>query len=184
MNKLTKDQIQKIFLSSLLMAGLIYCYFVFLIGPLNASQERAKKEIADLDAKIAASSKRLGRMRSSEEQARLSSNVLDQVNAMIPAGEPIAWFPPRMRAFFDRQGIKETTTRLDRREKLSEELGDFALCYWTIELPAVEFTPFGIALAGLENEEPLLEITRVAITTTLENPEKQHISLGATTVLH
>ena len=104
---------------------------------------------------------------------------------MIPGGEPIAWFPPRMRAFFDRQGIKETATRLERRDKLGEpDLSDFAACYWSIDLPSADFTPLGIALAGLENEEPLMEITRLSITTSLDSPETQHIALSAVTILH
>lgn len=185
MKKLSKDQIQKIVLSSLLMIGLIYCYFQFLIFPLNAADARARKEIADLDTKMGTSGKRLTKLKTIDEQARSSSDVLAQVNSMIPGGEPIAWFPPRMRAFFDRQGIKDVVTRLEKKDKLSEpELSDFASCGWAIDLPAVDFVPLGIALAGLENEEPLLEITRLQISTTLEKPEVQRVSMSVTTILH
>ena len=185
MKKLTKDQIQKIALSSLLMVGLIYCYFQFLIFPLNAADVNARREIADLDTKMGTSGKRLSKLKSIDEQARSSSDVLAQVNSMIPTGEPIAWFPPRMRAFFERQGIKDVVTRLERKDKMPEpELSDFSGCGWNIELPGVDFVPLGIALAGLENEEPLLEITRLQIGTTLENPEAQRVSMSVNTILH
>jgi hypothetical protein len=185
MKKLTKDQIQKIALSSLLMIGLIYCYFQFLIFPLNRSDTAARAALADLDTKMGTSGKRLTKLKNIDEQARSSSDVLAQVNAMIPSGEPIAWFPPRMRAFFDRQGIKDAVTRLERKEKLAEpELSDFSACGWNIELPGVDFVPLGIALAGLENEEPLLEITRLQVSTTLDNPEAQRVSMSVNTILH
>ena len=185
MKKFSKDQIQKIVLSTLLMAALIYGYFQFLIFPLNTADQNARKEIADLNTKIAVSSKRLAKLRSSDEQARSASDVWATVNSMIPSGEPIAWFPPRMRAFFDRQGIKESVTRLERRDKLPEpELNEFAACNWSIELPGVDFVPLGIAIAGLENEEPLLEITRLQISTALETPETQRISMNVSTIMH
>ena len=49
MKKLTKDQLQKIILSSLMMVGLIYCYFTFLIAGLNKGDDGANAGIADLD---------------------------------------------------------------------------------------------------------------------------------------
>ena len=33
--KFNKDQIQKMVLSTILMVGLVYCYFTFLIDPLG-----------------------------------------------------------------------------------------------------------------------------------------------------
>lgn len=185
MKKLTKDQIQKMFLSALLLIGLIYCYFQFLIFPMNRADLNARTALDELDAKMTASSKRLTKLRSIDEQARTSSDVLAQVNSMIPGGEPIAWFPPRMRAFFERQGIKDVVTRLERKEKMIEpELSDFAACSWNIELPGVDFVPLGIAIAGLENEEPLLEITRLQINTALETPEVLRVSMSVNTILH
>ncbi len=185
MKKLTKDQIQKMLLSALLMVGLIYCYFQFLIIPMNTADLNARNQLAEIETKMGTSGKRLTKLRSIDEQARSASDVLAQVNSMIPSGEPIAWFPPRMRAFFDRQGIKDAITRLERKEKMTEpELSDFSLSSWNIELPSVDFVPLGIALAGLENEEPLLEITRLQISTILEAPEQQRVSMTVSTILH
>ena len=44
-------------------------------------------------------------------------------------------------------------------------------------------TQLGITLAGLENEEKLLEIQRLQITTVADSPEKQHVGLAVVTLL-
>ena len=41
-----------------------------------------------------------------QEQAHAAEETLAQVNDMIPEGAPIAWFPPRIHAFFDRHNLK------------------------------------------------------------------------------
>ena len=58
---------------------------------------------------------------------------------------------------------------------------NFRSADWTIDVPQAGITPLGIALAGLENEEKLLEITRLQITTLADSPEKQHVSMNVTT---
>lgn len=184
--KFTKDQIQKMFLSGLLMLALLYSYAQFLIGPLNRGERAAKAALTDLDAKIATSGTRLKRIKALEEQSRAAGETLAHVNTLIPEGEPIAWFPPRMRAFFERQGLKDIAIKLDRKEKTVEpELAaTFNSFNWTVDLPTVGFTPLGIALAGLENEEQLLEIQRLQINTQPTNPEFQRVSLGIIALLH
>ena len=54
---------------------------------------------------------------------------------------------------------------------------------WSIDLPQAGVVPLGIALAGLENEEKLLEITHLQISTLADSPEKQHVSMNVTTLL-
>ena len=98
MNKLSKDQIQKIFLSSLLMVGLIYCYFTFLIEPLGKSVTDAATHTEELNGKLAKARSEVLRSKSVEEQARAATETMAQANDMIPEGAPIAWFPPRMTA--------------------------------------------------------------------------------------
>ena len=50
--KLNKDQIQKIFLSTLGFIALIYCYFTFFLGPLNKSRVTMIQTIGDLQTKL------------------------------------------------------------------------------------------------------------------------------------
>lgn len=184
--KLSKDQIQKIALSSLMMIALLYCYREFLLGDLNRRESTATTALKDVETKIAGAGSRLKRLKSLEDQSRDAAERSAAVNALIPEGEPIAWFPPRAKAFFDRHNIRDTSVRLDRKEKPveTELAASYNSFHWTIELPTVAFTPLGIALAGLENEEQLLEIDRVQISTQPATPEQQRISLGCVTLVH
>ena len=46
--KLGKEEIQKLILAGLMVFGVIYSYFSFLLGPLIDSQDAARKSIAAL----------------------------------------------------------------------------------------------------------------------------------------
>lgn len=183
--KFTKDQIQKMFLSGLLMIGLLYGYSEYLLADLNRREKAATAALKDIDTKIGTAGSRLKRLKSMEEQSQAATETAATVNALIPEGEPIAWFPPRMKAFFDRHNIRDAVTRLERKEKPAEPelVANYSSFQWNMELPSVGFTPLGIALAGLENEEQLLEINHVQISTQPATPEFQRVTLNCATLM-
>ena len=184
MKKLTKDQLQKIILSSLMMVGLIYCYFTFLIASLNKSDRATDAAITDLDKQIAVAKSNVKRSASVEEQARSSEELLAQVNDMVPDGAPIAWFPPRMNTFFTRHGVKGVTVRSAGIDSATDPvMKDYRSANWSVDIPQVGATALGITLAGLENEEKLLEITRLQVSTQVDAPEKQRVALNLLTLL-
>lgn len=184
MNKLDKDQIQKISLSALMMIILVYCYFNFLLAPLNKQEVNATSRIAALDAQIEKAKTLVKRGKAVQDQGASAEEMLAQINDRIPEGAPIAWFPPQMRAFFERHNLKDTTTRggtLDKPDDLN--LAAFKNSSWVIDIPATGADQLGIALAGLENENVLLEITHLQINTQPDNLEKQRVSLNVITLL-
>ena len=184
MKKLTKDQIQKIALSSLMMLGLIYCYFTFLIAGLNKADRDNAAAIDRLDKEIAKAKTTIRRSSSVEEQSRSAEETLAQVNDMIPDGAPIAWFPPRMNAFFARHNVKGISVRSNGIDTTPDAvMKDYRNANWTLDIPQVGATALGISLTGLENEEKLLEITRLQISTQADAPEKQRVSLNLLTLL-
>ena len=184
MNQLNKDQKQKIFLSGLLMIALVYGYFSFLLDPLAKQEKINRAQIETLDGKLDKAKSALKRSRVVEEQARSSEEMLAQVSEMVPEGAPIAWFPPRIRGFFDRHAIKGSVVRPGALDSTPDPaMHNFRTADWTIDLPQAGIVPLGIALAGLENEEKLLEITRLQISTAVESPEKQHVTMNVTTLL-
>lgn len=178
--KIGKDEIQKIFLASLLFGGVIYCYFTMLLGPLNRREKAAEQRIAELGPQIEAARSQIRKTHNLEIQAPEVSSVLDSINALIPDGAPIAWFPPRMVEFFKRQGIEKTSTRLTN-ELAEKDLAGYRRLIWSVDLPKAEFTPLAIAIAGLENEEPLLQITNLTIESIKEDVQYQHalLSIGS-----
>ena len=183
-NKFSKDQIQKMFLSGLLMVGLIYCYFTFLIGPLGKADTSHEADIASLDDEIGKAKTEIKRSKSMQEQAKAAEETLAQVNDMIPDGAPIAWFPPRIHAFFDRHNLKGVTVHPGALDGAPDPaMHNFRTADWAVDVPQAGVSQLGIALAGLENEEKLLEINHLQITTVADSPEKQHVSMNVTTLL-
>jgi hypothetical protein len=54
---------------------------------------------------------------------------------------------------------------------------------WLIELPQADFASLGKAVAALENNEPLLAITRLSIKALAEDPQFQQITIVASTAM-
>ena len=184
MNKLNKDQVQKIFLSALLMIGLVYCYFTFLIDPLTKRDTNNAVALEDLSGKLEKAKGEVKRSHAAQDQAKSAEETLAQVGDMIPEGAPIAWFPPRLHAFFDRHNLKNVaiqTSGIDAEP--SKDLGGFRNAKWTVDLPQAGIAQLGIAVAGLENEEKLLEINHLQIAAVSDAPEKQHVTMNVQTLL-
>jgi hypothetical protein len=178
MNKLSKDQLQKIFLSGLMMIALIYCYFTFLITPMSKADAANLQSIESLDTQLSQAHSQELRSRAIQAQSRAADETLAQVNDMIPDGEPIAWFPPKMRDFLERQNLKNVAVRPAGSASPEAGMGDLKSENWTIDIPQSGFAQLGIALAGLENAEKLLQITHLQISSQVDNPEKQHVAIN------
>jgi hypothetical protein len=175
--KLSKDQIQKAALGAMLFVGVTYSYFEFLLGPLSTGRENAKRDAAELTPKIAAARAQIAKTKAIEEKAPASKLVLDQVQAMIPQGSPVAWVPTDLAELFKREGVEKTSARMSG-EPAEKELTGFGKCAWAVEIPSVEFTTFGKALAALENEEPLMEIQSMEIEAGRSDVQFQHVFLN------
>jgi len=180
--KLGKEEIQKIILSALLLIGLLYCYFNLLLGPLSTREAKARATIATLEPQIADARKQIQKTGAIERQAPAAEAVIDQLKSSIPEGAPVAWFPPRMADFFKRNGIEKVQTRMTN-EFGEKDLPGFRRLVWAIDIPKIEFAPLGIAIAGLENEEPLLQVSNVSVEATKDDPQYQHAVLTVATLV-
>lgn len=180
--KFGKDEIQKIALSALLLIGLLYCYFALLLGPLSRGEAKARAEIATLEPQIASAKKQIQKTAQMEKQAPEVKAVLDGLKARFPEGAPVAWFPPRMAEFFKWQGIERSLTRFTA-EAPEKDLPGFRRLTWVIDLPRVEFVTLGGAIAALENDEPLLQITGVTVEASKEEPQMQHATLTVAMII-
>lgn len=174
--KLGKDEIHKLFLGALLFFGVLYSYFDLLLGPLSKRQEATRQSIASLGPEIAKARAQIAKTQQLEQEAAAGMLITRQVDAMIPDGSPVAWFPTRMTEFFKKQGIDKALTRMNG-ELPEKDLPGFRKLIWGVDLPKVEFVLFAQALAALENEEPLLEIASMQIDASREDVEAQHALL-------
>src|ERR1700722_5797609 len=168
--KFGKDEIQKIFLGLLLLIGLLYCYFNLMLGPLDRQEAGSLEAIKALEPQIHDAQNQRKKTENVEARAPMATKTLEQIKALIPAGAPIAWFPPKIADFFKRQGIDKVATRLNS-EAPDKDLPSFRRLSWGIELQRVEFVSLASAVASLENEEPLLEVTNVQVESNPADPQ-------------
>lgn len=180
--KLGKDEIQKIVLGALMLAGLLYCYFVMLLGPLGTSKEANQKKAEEFRAKITAAKKELKLAKDVEDSAPQHALVLKQINALIPDGAPVAWFPVRVTDLFKQFGLDRTSTRVTQ-ESPEKELAGYKRLTWGVEINKADFMPVAEAVATFENTELLAEISAVQIETTLDSIGTQRVLLTVNNIV-
>jgi type II secretory pathway component PulM len=180
--KLGKEEIQKIALSTLMLIALLYGYFSLLLDPLDKGEKAAHSYIDDLKSKIAPAEASVREAKELELKAPGAISTLDQVKAMIPDGAPVAWFPQRISEFFKRQGIEKCTARAGT-ELGEKELTGFKKLGWTLDIPAVDTVPLAIAVAALENEQLLMEVTSIQIDALKDNVQYQRAVLNVSTIV-
>jgi hypothetical protein len=179
-----KEQIKKLVLGVICLSGLLYVYFVFIIGPLNRSEAATQAKIQELQSKTAASKGEIAKAAKLEENARAATSHYETLRALSPEGAPIAWFPPHIKTFFAEQHIDKATARLDSTTACKEkELTAWSRSTWTIDLPQAEFVTLGKAIAKLENSEPLLSIKKLTIHGSTETPQFQQVALSVSTLI-
>ena len=182
--QMNKDQIKKLMLSAIGFVVLIYVYFSFFLGPLNTSRDSMLSQIADLQGKVAGSKTELTKTANLEKQAETATKRFAALKALSPEGAPIAWFPPRMKAFFANQEIDKATARLESSAAYKEtDLANWMRYNWVVELPQTDFSTLGKALAALENGEPLLSIMRISLKALPEDPQFQQVTFNASTAM-
>jgi hypothetical protein len=180
--KLTKDQIQKLSLGLMIVAGAIYGYFDFLLGPLQKERATLKKNTADLDPKIAEAKAQIAKTAALAAQSPAAQELLAQVRDLAPEGSPVAWFPPRVTDFFKDHGGGRVITRMNN-ELPEKEFPGFRRLNWSLEFPGTEFVPFAAALAAFENSEPLCEVQAFEVEAGREDIARQHIVLNVNSIV-
>ena len=182
--KVNKDQIKKLFLSTMGFIFLLYVYFSFFLGPLNRSRDGMLLEIKDLQSKLDASKEQMNKAVKLEQHAKTSTGRFAALKALNPEGAPIAWFPPKMKTFFANQGIDRAVARLESNTNFKQsELAAWTKYNWLIELPQADFAALGKSIAELENTQPLLSITKLNIHVLPEQSQFQQVAIAATTII-
>ena len=174
--KLGKDEIQKLVLGGLLLVGVVYSYFDLLLFPLKKRQEATLKSTVALGPEIQNAQAQIKKTQELERTVPEKMVVLRQVDAMIPEGSPVAWFPTKVGDFFRRQGIEKATTKINS-ETPEKDLPGFRRLAWGIDLPKVAYGQFGSAISALENEDPLLEIRTLQIDASRDDAETQRSTI-------
>jgi hypothetical protein len=182
--KLTKDQVKKLGLSIVGFVFLIYVYFNFFLGPLDRSRNVALAKISDRQSKLDSSKEEMAKAAKLEQTAKDATTRFAALKAVNAEGAPIAWFPPRMKAFFANEQIDKAVARLEGNTVLKpEELSGWLRYNWIIDLPQADYGTLGRTIADLENSEPLLCVTRLSIHASPDAPQFQHVELAAANLI-
>ena len=182
--KLSKDQVQKLALSALGFFGLIYIYFSFFLGPLNRSRTAMEKSIDELQAKLGSSKSEMLKANNLERQASAATTRFAALKNLSPEGAPIAWFPPRIKLFFANHQIDKVTARLDGSTSYKEaDLSEWMKYTWAIDLPQTDFITVAQTIAELENNEPLLTISKLSLKAGTDDPQFQQVTIAANTAI-
>ena len=182
--KFSPDQIKKMALSAMGFVFLLYVYFTFFLGPLQKSRNSTLTEIDETQKKIDGSKDELAKAANLERQAKDATNRFAALKALSPDGAPIAWFPPRIKAFFANEQIDKAIARLESNTAFKQQdLSSWTKYNWLIELPQADFAALGRSIAGLENNEPLLAITKLSIHVIPNESQFQQVGIAATTVI-
>src|ERR1051326_2387564 len=182
--KLNGDQIKKLALSTMGFIFLLYAYSTFFLGPLKKSRHQTQTSIDELQHKLDTSKNEMQKATNLERQAKDATARFAALKALTPDGAPIAWFPPRMKTFFANQQIDKAVARLESNTNFKQgEMTNWSKYNWLIELPQADFSALGRSVSDLENNEPLLSVTRLSIHVIPTDPQFQQIAIAATAVI-
>ncbi len=171
---MTKETLQKIIAGVLFLGLLIYSYFNFLLGPVNSTLETVEAEITELEDKLLAAKGKIAATNKLEKEGKAAQEYLIAAEEYFKEGTPIAWFPPMIKAFYQRMGIERTVvSNLDSRRHSGKAMSNYVSLRWEIQLPQTDFFTIGNLMAAIENEQPFSRIERLSITRNTSNPEFQ-----------
>lgn len=173
---LSKEELQKLFLGALLFFGLIYGYFDMLLNPLKKRQLHTATSIVALEPEIDKAKEQVKRAAGVESQAPKALTNIAQIDAMIPEGAPVSWFPVLVSDFFRKAGFDKAVTHMNQ-ETVDKDTPGYRRVAWSIDVPRVDCIRFAQAVAELENDEPLIEIQALSIESMRDDPEGQHALL-------
>ncbi|MEI8233504.1 MAG: hypothetical protein WCH57_02330 [Verrucomicrobiota bacterium] len=183
--KFNKEQIQKAVLVVMLGGGCLFYYTSEMIGPLSERETKALKEIAALEPKIKDAKTRMSRtqaIETADPHADEARRALGVMRAKIPDAPPVAWFPTRMETFLKQQGIAKPVFH-PNAERKNPGFPGFEEAAWSMEFLRVTFTGLGRALAALENQEGLLQITQLQINPVPKEPEAHYAKITISTLV-
>lgn len=177
--KFSKEEIKKAVLSLIGLIALLYCYFTFLLGPLNKARSNMISATADEEKKLADGKKTIEQAAKLEKTAHESDERIKMIDALTPSGAPVAWFPPLLKSFFAADQIEIGHVGLSNTTEFKpSELAAYSKTNWVIDIPRVDFLLLGVSIARLENERPSSKITNIHIQAIQDKPEFQTTTLG------
>jgi hypothetical protein len=179
--KFTKENTQRLLLAGLALVILLVFFQTFLLGPAFNTIRSSASQIEKVSTEMSKAKSLKTRIENMQRQVDQASELEKTLFMNQPAGDPIAWFPPRIENFFKKAGIQHCLATLSSPS--DEEIPGLRTYRCTVEFPEVSFMRFGVALAAFENHDTLLEVRNVSISAQSDNPALQTVTLGLRIIL-
>ncbi|MGF1657161.1 MAG: hypothetical protein ACFCU3_09305 [Verrucomicrobiales bacterium] len=179
---LSAEQQKNIMLCGLgLLIGVIV-FWQFLIGPAQATITQSERDQTRLKGDIDKFQSQLRRNQNLQNEANKIRERYKELFDALPQGEPVAWFPPRIEGFFLRQGLqtiaRPAVAAGGGRGAATDEFGSsFRALRWDVDFVKASYMRLGMAVASLENVDPLVSVKGVTVEFNPEDPEHQRITL-------
>lgn len=184
MSTVSKDAITKLIFVTILFGGLVYVYLAFFLAPLQQKRRAMLSAIADYERKLAQSGGILKQTATLDASSAISVRRMTELSENVPAGAPIAWFPPVVKSLFASEKITVGFVRLMGATPLkANDLKKYSRTDWSVEIPEGDFFDLGRSLAQLENERVLCSVMNVRIHANPDHPEVQSATLGLNLVV-
>jgi len=162
-----------------------YVYFSILLGPLANKEATARKEIDRLTPLISKAESLIARTKAiaeSDTNAARAKVLHEIIGSTIPGGSSVVWLPERLEQCFKPHGVTRITSRL-ANEAADPQFADYKRSEWDVEIAKVTLDSLGQALADLENQEGLAQITQLQIESLPTQIEAQRVRFKFTTVV-
>lgn len=177
-----KQEIQKIVLAALFLFGILHGAFAFVLHPVQTKITSLQTKLADIKKRTEIASDHVKRRAELEASAPEAKLLLNQLDSLIPDGAPVAWFPTQMESFLKHEHIRSSKMNL-MEEHEAKDLPGHKLFTWNIEFQPLEFHTLACAISDFENQEILVEINRIEIDASQDDPEAIRCTLNATGVV-
>jgi hypothetical protein len=154
---------QRIILAAILLIGVIYAYFAFLVVPLEASAVRLRKRISEAQAQ---SSVMLQEARTLNEEAAAQDRpeldaAAERLLAAIPTSHRIST-PATVTELIEKHDLGKGQIRLGFLSPLAGQ-ADLLQAGWTIRVSQSSARRIGEFIADLENAFPVGEMSEVIL---------------------
>ncbi len=175
---LSKEQIQKIAIAVMFVAGIYYVCFSMLIAPANVAIEKAQKDSKKLDTDIKTAENKIQTVKNAEALQKTNEEYISEIVALMPNEPPRTYYPPQIIKVFAGQSVQISQPLVSTLSPNFARVGTHYLRYgWIFSISQITYHDFGRLEAKIENENPLWEFSEIEMTATAGSEEKHSVKL-------
>ena len=167
----------KVILGGLIICVVLYGLWTYFVEPTSKSLVSSEAAITQIQTDLRKAKATISRIDELGKKLAAAAELESKMFSGQPEGAPVAWLPPRLEAFFARQGVRCVAKSSGDPKPLSPDAAELQVYSWMVEFTRVDFLKFGAALAAFETSQPLFVISEVQINHSPDEPEFQNVTL-------